>query len=303
MALSEEQHEFRKSGIGGSETATLVGLDGYEQPIDVFNRKVHGIAKEIHPDNQAVYFGNAFEEAVSKTYEERTDTKLRKMPGRRHPDMPFLVGHLDRKIEGEHRGVEIKNVGFRVADDWGEHGTDQVAPYYLPQVHHYNLLYDYESFDVAAVIGGQELRIYTVERSSGWDELITETVSKFWRDHVETKTPPPIDFGHRRVLESLRRGIPCVAPDSRVELPPEALYWHQVREQATSQTKSYQAVADGAKAHLLHLIGDSALGLLPDGTAYTQKKVKRSGFQVEASSYIDLRHTKKPPQPKETKND
>ena len=303
MALTEEQHEFRKSGIGGSEMAALLGLCPYKQPLDVFNRIVHGVASDIDPDNQPVYWGNALEDAVSKAYQDRTGVKLRNMPGRRHPEMPFLIGHLDRKIEGERRGVEIKNVGFRVAGDWGEQGTDQVAPYYLPQVHHYNLIYDYESFDVAAVVGGQELRIYTVERSSGWDELITETASKFWRDHIETETPPPINFEHGRVLESIRKGIPSVEPDSRMELPPEALHWHQVREQATSQAKSYQAVADGAKVHLLHLIGDSALGLLPDGTGYTQKTVKRSGFQVEPSSYIDLRHTKKPPQPKETKND
>jgi hypothetical protein len=60
--------------------------------------------------------------------------------------------------------------------------------------------------------------------------------------------------------------------------------------------KQYQAVSDGARAHILHAMGGAAIGTLRDG-AYKRKLVERKGYSVEPTEYIDFRFsrsTKKP---------
>ena len=52
---------------------------------------------------------------------------------------------------------------------------------------------DYESDDVAALIGGNEFRIYPVQRDRELEETILDRLSKFWRDNVQGGVMPAIE--------------------------------------------------------------------------------------------------------------
>ena len=61
------------------------------------------------------------------------------------------------------------------------------------QVLHYLAITGYDYFDVAALIGGQELRIFTITREGNEDrieKLIKDEV-EFWTEYVLKKQPPP----------------------------------------------------------------------------------------------------------------
>lgn len=291
--LTAEQQELRRTGLGGSDMAAILGLDRYRQPIHVFYQKRPDLAAEhgvLMPaaEGNAIDFGNYVEEPIAKLYEKVTGRKVRKSNKlHTHTEHEILRGYIDRKVEGERRGLEIKSANWTVAKHWGKSGTDEVAEYYLPQVHQYMLVLDYPVWDVAALIGGStDFRIYTVERDPEWDSIITDAALSFWHNHVLPGIPPEINLDHRSARDALRM-VNHLINDEDIDLPDSAEHWHQVLEEASKQAKQYKAIADGAKLHIEHLMGNAGKARI-NGIkgAYVRKKIKRDAYQVEASEYI-----------------
>jgi len=230
---------------------------------------------------------------LQKRYEELNNVKLRRSNiTHRHEKYDWLVANIDRDIVGQKKGLEIKNVGWRTAHLWGEDGTDQAAEHYLPQPHHYMLVLDYDAYDLSAVIGGQELRTYAFERDKEMDQLIIEATHDFWHNHVLKETPPELDFTHKYVKDTLKRVYNCVTGEV-VNLDDKAQAWATVMLDAAEKRSEYEKIEEGAKNHILSLVGNAGLGILPNGTGFTRKTVKRKAFSVESTEYIQLRHTKK----------
>lgn len=301
MALSELQKQERATGIGGSEMAAVLGLDPWRQPIDVFFEKRHDLAAEAgyipnvvdENENEAVLWGNLLEASIADGYARKTDRKVQRanIPAR-HKEAHWLVANIDRRVVGERRGVEIKNVSGRMAYRWGPPGTDEVAEYYLPQVMAYMLVHDFPVWDVAALVGGSELRIYEIERDPEWDDIILDGSAEFW-GRVQDGNPPPIDPDAGNALDVIRRVYP--GTDGSIFTFDENLEaWAGVMQDAKEQIKNYQGVVDGAKAHLLAAMGNAAIGQMSDGTGFTRKVVKRKGYSVEPAEYVDFRFSKNP---------
>jgi predicted phage-related endonuclease len=208
-------------------------------------------------------------------------------------DAAWITGHIDRRIVGEKRGVEIKNVGWRMMKHWGAIDTDELPAHYLAQVHTYLYASDYDEWTVAAYFGGPDLRMYRVLRDLDMDHLIREATGRFWHEHVLKRVPPPVDFGHSTTLRAIKRmyagtnGEIVIATD-------EIKAWSKVRESAREAAKRYEAVAAGADSHLLEFMGEGAILDLGDGTRYTRKVVNRKGYTavVEPTSYVDFRFGK-----------
>ncbi len=297
MTLNAQQMAVRAQGIGGSDMAAVLGIDPYKTRYQLYLEK---IGADLAPvaDSLTTLRGNLLEDPIAQLYiaKKRTQGEPIKLRRRnqtfRHPDYEFLLGHIDRDVVGERRGVEIKQVSWRMAREWGADGSDQVPDHYLVQINHYLLVTDYEAWELAAFIGGDELRIYHFERDPQWDSLIIQAGDDFWHNHVKPRTPPPIDYEAPTTGRLLKRLYPGT-DGTRIELDHDLIHWHDVRQQALDQVKRYQAVADGATNHLLNAMGQSSIGKLPDGSGYTRKMVKKKGFTVPSSEYIDFRYRKK----------
>lgn len=123
--LTNEQREFRLTGVGGSDIAAIWGINPYAQAIDVFYDKrpdlieAHGYQpREV--DGFATARGSIFEDAVAELYTQQTGTKLRRSNQQhRHQKYDWLIANIDRKVEGERKVVEIKTVSGRLASRWG----------------------------------------------------------------------------------------------------------------------------------------------------------------------------------------
>ena len=296
--LTEEQIEARRSGLGGSDMAAVLGIDPYKQAIDVFYDKRPDIAAEAGyvPDvveGDHVDFGNYIEEPVAQLYAKRTGLKVRRSNVHHaHKSAPWLKANIDRKVEGIQRGLEIKSVNWRLAHLWGDAGTDEVADYYLPQIMHYLLVLDYPEWDAAALIGGAtDFRIYHLKRDAEWDELILDTSRDFWVEHVEKGIPPAIDLEHAKASQTLRKVYSQVNGDA-VTLPDEALHWHQVIEQAKAKAKEYSAVAEGATNHLLDLAGNASRIYIPGVKgAYVREQRHRDEYTAPATDFVVFRYS------------
>jgi len=287
MGLSAEQLEMRKTGVGGSDVAILLGLNPYKTVHELWLEKTGACASQDLSANDAVNFGNIIEDTIGEFYTKKTGIALRnKLQTIRHSKYDWLVANIDKKVVGIKKGVEIKNVGSHAAKAWGKDGTDEVAEYYMPQPMHYMLVLDYMEWDVAAYFGGADLRIYPLERDKEFDELIIDITHDFWHNNVLANVPPEIDYNHASTEGMLKRFYPGT-DGSEIEIS-DLDHWHNVRIEAAAKAKEYDAIAQGAKNHILEAMGQSAVGNIAGLGSYHRKLVKRRGFTVEPSEYMNM---------------
>lgn len=213
--LTPKQKKLRLQGIGGSEIAAIVGLNPYANALDVWRSKVEGY--EV-PVTEHMKRGIYLEAGIANWYADRTGAELREIGTVFNPYFPRVFCTPDRLAKkGSEWNVSIKAPGAR-AEDWGEEGTDEVPMPALVQFHWELLtlepLHGICRGDITAPING-ELRIYHVTADAELQGQLLEAGQKFWRDHVETKTPPPVDGS-----ESAARWLAHKFPEHRAPLLP-----------------------------------------------------------------------------------
>lgn len=180
-----EWHEIRRSGIGGSDAAAVLGMSKFKSPYQLFLEKT-GDADQI-PDNWDMQRGRALEPVIRQNYSDRTGRVVRLLDGvLRDNDRPFMLGNFDGLTE-DNRLVEIK--APRYTKEWGEAGTDQIPQEYLIQVQHYLAITRFEIADVVVSFGGGAPLFYEVPADNDLQEMIIEGERKFW-DMVQSNTPP-----------------------------------------------------------------------------------------------------------------
>ena len=200
--MTPEQIAERKSGIGGSDLACVLGLSPWRSPVDVWLEKTgqNAVAVEETP---AMYWGSQLEELVAREYARRTGRVVSRVNKTlRHPELP-LVGHIDRavgeigerpvlfgKIVSE-RLLECKTASGFGKGDWGAEGTDEIPMYYACQVQHYMGLTGCEVCDLAVLFDGRDFQVFTVALDRELVNNMWGIAAEWWARHVTADTPPP----------------------------------------------------------------------------------------------------------------
>ncbi len=184
----EQWVESRRSGIGGSDVAGILGLSKYKTPLDIYHEKVDGVRQ---PENQAMFAGKLLEPVVADWYMQDSGRQVvRDNKIRIHKDFDFMIANLDRIIlpqNSEGRGIlEIKTAGIYAAKYWQEEPPIE----YVCQIQHYLDVTGYAWGEFAVLIGGQEFKRYPVERDDEFIRLKNERLAAFWYDHIEKRIPP-----------------------------------------------------------------------------------------------------------------
>ena len=192
IGMSREQWlKEREKGIGGSDGAAILGLNPYKTADEVYEDK-KGLSEE-QEDNDRMKAGRLFEDAIAQWYSEKEAEKVANVNRILvHPKYSFIRANVDRRIVGKKKVLECKNVdGFTFRrGDWGEEYTDNVPEYYFIQVHHYMLFPQFgEAGDLAACVGGNQLKTYNFEPDKEIAEMMVETYAHFW-DNLEKGIRP-----------------------------------------------------------------------------------------------------------------
>lgn len=180
----------RKSGIGGSDAAAVLGLSKYRTPYQVYEDKI-GEAEPI-TDNAYMFWGRTLEPIIREQYANRTG-RIIETPNRilRHPEYDFIIANVDG-LTNDGRVLEIKTA--RMNNQWGEEGTDQIPTEYILQAQHYMLVTGRSIADIAVLISGSDYRQYEIAADKELHEMMIEQYIDFW-EHVKTHTPPePINY-------------------------------------------------------------------------------------------------------------
>ena len=106
--LSREQWlELRRQSIGGSDSATVVGLNPFSSKLTLYADK-KGILPEKE-DSEAMRLGRDLEDYVAQRFSEETGKKVKRSGYMwQHPTYEFLTVNIDREIEGEDAFLEAK---------------------------------------------------------------------------------------------------------------------------------------------------------------------------------------------------
>ncbi len=256
--LSEQQHAVRATGIGGSDAAAVCGLNPYKSAVDVWLEKI-GRASPVE-ETERMHWGNVLEDVVAQEYARRTGRSVRRRNmAFRHKKHPHMVGNIDRSVDGERRVLECKTADKWTQHLWGEPGSDEVPEYYLVQVAHYLAVMDYDVADLAVLIGGNDFRIYTIERDRDLEAGLIEREAEFWHGHVVPVIAPPPSR-----TDDLRTLYPR---DSRpaIEATPEVAAAVEQLRSLKAALKQGEAELEELELQIKVFMGDAAELLLGDG--------------------------------------
>lgn len=239
MSLTAEQQAIRARAIGGSEIATVAGLNPYARPIDVYLRKVgqEPERKDTSHLLRGVHLGPAlvtWYEAITGKVVTHHGANEATLVSATHPLVvatPDGIVHTASRSSKAERVLEAKAPHWRNADRWGEPGTDEIPDEYVPQVIWEMAAASVERADVAALIDG-DLKIYTVAWDGELFEVLYDKAQQFWRDHVLARVPPPAD-GSDSHGEYLARRFPASVGELRQATESEesmVLEYRKVRE-------------------------------------------------------------------------
>lgn len=178
-------HEARRHGVGGSDIPILAGLSTYHRGIhDLYLEKIGEVAPA--PSSPAMEVGSVIEDAIAILYSRRTGKAVTRanVPAR-HPDYPWAIGNLDRKVRGERRLVEIKNRRMLSKAEGLPADVECQVQWYLGVTR-------YPVADVAILVGGNDLRIVEVLADEAYFRDLLVIGGDFMR-RVDRREPPDID--------------------------------------------------------------------------------------------------------------
>lgn len=182
----------RGAGIGSSDAAVAIGLSPYKSPLTLWLEKTKRKQPDDLSDKEAVIWGTVLEPTLAVEYAKRTDRKVRRVNSLlQHSEYPFMLANLDRETICPINGtgiLEIKTAGYHSAPQW----EDGVPISYQCQVFHQLAITGSAWADVAVLIGGQDFRIYRIERDEAKINDLIGREQQFW-SYVQNDVQPMPD--------------------------------------------------------------------------------------------------------------
>lgn len=269
--------EARRTGIGGSDVAGILGLSKWKTPYSVWLDKT-GQGVEIE-DNAPMKWGRALEPVIRQEYAEATGrVVLQPADMLRHPVHSFMVANLDGMTE-DRRVVEIKTA--RAATGWGESGSDQVPQDYLFQVQHYMAVTGFEVADIAVLIGGSDFRLYEVPADAELQGMMIEAEAEFWRRVQNMDPPEPVTLAEAMAKYGRASRADRVMADQNVMAAVDML--RIVRDKRAA----LDADEEAAKAVILRTLGECDTLVDATGKTLATWKAQAGAKRFDSAAFKD----------------
>lgn len=247
--------ELRSQGIGGSEVAAVLGLDTDEREIwSVYNKKIGIPEPEADPETRMRWaIGKDLEQSIVRSYTRMTGHRAEWWDKTvQHPDRPWQIGSPDAlspTAASPESGIDAKNVAFDQRFHWGHPGErdERFPERYEWQARWYMSLLDVDYWHIIALLGGSDLRIFTVERDMRKEREMLAQVESFWIDHVVPRVPPEINYStsarnYVHALYPRNRGIVRAATDLERELLGQYQHAREVAKLAEQEQARLETV-------------------------------------------------------------
>lgn len=271
-ASYDEWKELRSHYIGGSDAASVVGLNAFSSPYSLWAEKTGrtpGFA-----GNLATEVGTYLEDFVAKKFEEETGKKVRKANHSFfNSDYPWAIANIDRDVVGEDAGLEIKTTSELNLKKFK--GGEYPANYYCQCIHYLGVT-GKQRWYLAVLIGNRDFRVFTIDRDEAEISALMEAEKEFWA-LVESDTPPQADGS--AATSSTIATIYADSGDGTADLfaVSDSLVDY---ERITKQIKDLEADRDEAANKIKAFMGDAGFGEY-DAFIVSWKSQQRRTFDVK----------------------
>lgn len=194
--LTAAQLEMRRTGIGGSEIAAVLGESRFATPFDVWLAKTQGW---VVAETEDMRRGSFLEDGIARWYAQRYGVEglLDEHGTVVHAEKPIALCTPDRIVGGLARRLVSIKAPRRGGGLWGEPGTDNVPPEYLLQLQWEHAICSThgalnEEMHLAALIDG-DLAVYITRADRELQAWMLDYAEQWWARHVVGGEQPSLD--------------------------------------------------------------------------------------------------------------
>lgn len=242
----------RQKSIGGSDAASIIGLNPWSSPYTVWADKLGKIPTK--EDNEAMRLGRDLEDYVAKRFTEDTGKKVRRENFLiSNPQYPFAHANVDRMVVGEDAGLECKTTSVLNLKNFKNGAFPDT---YYVQCVHYLMVTGCQKWYLAVLVLGKEFKVFEIERDEDEIKALAESEEAFWK-YVETKTPPPAD-GTASTTDTLT----TIYPESNEDSINLFAYERDLEQYMalTAQIKELEKLKDEAANKVKAFLGEAGRG-------------------------------------------
>ena len=275
--------EARRSQLGASEVATILGLNKFATPWEVWAEKTG----RLSPDSgtAATAAGVTLEPAVLSFAEQQLGPLTRdyRVP---HRDLP-LAATCDAIVQDTERPVEAKTTGIvgPVSGSWGDALTDEVPEQYLIQVQAQLMCTEADLGYLFALIPGRGFVEYHIEPNIKLHSYLADKIGSWWDLHITQDVEPSINqLPDIEVVKRLKR-TEGKAIEADLELHGLIIRRESLKEQRAEVDRWTKET----ETKILLALGDADRIQLSDGTELHYAEQTRRAYSVAAATFRSFR--------------
>jgi putative phage-type endonuclease len=307
----EEWLAYRRMGIGGSDTAAILGISPFRTAADLYYDKLNLPIDDSEGNWVAMEVGHLLEDLVASIFAKKTGLKIYQRKSMfRHPYHDWMLADLDYLVEmpdGSTAILECKTTNYNARDKWEYDGKPIVPPYYESQGRHYMAVMNLNRVYFCCLYGNNEDEtiIRCIERDMDYESELIFLEEEFWTSHVQARKPPSYtEHNGDLILQSLRRLLgPSVKDAPPVLLtPPQSaniFRFLELKEQKSrldTERKFLEAEMQRTKALIVADMGNSCKAVYEDASgSYTvtfspsyQEKIPKDSLLRLKAVYPDI---------------
>lgn len=200
----DEWKSLRRDYIGGSDAASVIGLNPYKSAYSLWAEKTGKIPE--FEGNLATDVGTYMEDFIAKKFEQETGKKVRRESRSILNDKyPWAIANYDRLIVGEDAGLECK---FTDSINLKKYKGGEYPERFYAQCVHYLALSGKKRWYLAVLIGNKDFKWFCIERDEEEIAALMGEEEKMAMC-IKTNTPPAVDG-----TKSTSDAISTIYPDS-----------------------------------------------------------------------------------------
>lgn len=279
----EDWLKNRSSGIGASEAGTVLGLNPWETPYQLWRRK-----KGIDPpkaENFAMVAGHILEDAVAQFYERETRCHIIRASTDDYTitntDTPYMRVSPDRTFwrMGRKRSEECKSI-LECKTTQMKIDPDDLPKHWFCQLQMNLGVGEYKDGALAWLTAGREFGCRDIRFDPDFFGWMKGEITKFWKDFVEGDKEPPAYTAADVLLK-----CPLHKEGKTVEANLEVMQMLERLRTLKERAKELGGEQEEIECSLKMFMGDAESVIAPDGRTLATWKAPRPSEKFDARQY------------------
>lgn len=271
----------RRKSIGGSDASTLVRINPYGSPMQLWLEKTGQLPPK--PMDSAMEWGILLEPVVRDVWMPRTyDVTFRRCGMLRRPGWERVHANPDGiEVDENGRavaGLEVKTTNWRLAHQWDDGQTPDHAE---AQGQLCMWVTGLRRWWIVGLIDGRDPQVRMLHADDELGQMLADEATRFYTEHVESMAAPALDDStatNDAVRAALRHADESKAAKLTVDVAELFRWWLD----AKAAVKAAEAVEREADSALRLALGDTA-EIVDDPTLPTDRPPSKGGRTTYAT--------------------